>query len=377
MNYRESMAQRTITNPAAPQIKPAGLRTFHARLCAWYKAHGRHTLPWRITANPYAIWISEVMLQQTQVSTVLARFYHPFLEKFPTIEALANAPQEAVLKAWEGLGYYSRARNLHKAAIAVAEAAKAKRRNRAALPDTVEGLLALPGIGRNTAHAILSFGHHQPVAILEANVKRVVARIFALETPSDAQLWEAAETLLNKGEAFDYNQAMMDIGATICTPRAPKCGECPANTICQGQSSPEKYPTKKQKKAVPTRHVSITVLEDERGRLHLTNRGEKLLGGLWGFPQESDPSTTGTALGSVTHVYSHFKLIANVRHTRLGKQKNGQSPWFSREEITALPLSKLDHKVLALLDAAAGKLRHTHHSLQKKPAKPRKTGTSH
>lgn len=337
---------------------------------AWYKAHGRRSLPWRNTADPYPIWISEVMLQQTQVSTVLARFYHPFLEKFPTIEALAAAPEQAVLKAWEGLGYYTRARNLHTAAKAMADAAKAQRRNRATLPDSAEALIALPGIGRNTAHAILSFGHHQPVAILEANLKRVVARIFALATPSDAELWHGAETLLNTTEAFDYNQAMMDLGATVCTPRAPKCGECPARILCQGQTAPEKFPTKKQKKAVPTRHVTITVLEDAKGRLHLTPRSDKLLGGLWGFPQSDE--ATDDAIGTVTHTYSHFKLVGTVRHIRTDKQPDRQR-LFRREEIAELPLSKVDHKVLALLDKHTQK----HHTEQKKPLKHRAPASKH
>ena len=354
-----NMTQRTTINPTLPQIKPAELRTFHAALAQWYADHGRRDLPWRTVTDAYPIWISEVMLQQTQVATVLARFYHPFLEKFPTIESLAAARQESVLKAWEGLGYYTRARNLHKAAIAMVNAAKTNRRNRATLPDTVDGLLALSGIGRNTAHAILAFGYHRPVAILEANVKRVVARIFALETPTDIDLWQGAETLLNHATPFDYNQAMMDIGATICTPRSPACALCPANSICRGQTEPERYPTRKQKKPVPTRDVTITVLEDAKGRLHLATREEKLLGGLWGFPQSAlDIAAKGTPLGNVTHVYSHFKLIGDVRHIRNATPAPGQQ-WFTREQIAALPLSKVDHKVLALVDR---------HSLNQTPA---------
>ncbi len=350
------MAQRTTINPVLPQIKPAMLRTFHARLTTWYQAHGRHSLPWRITADPYAIWISEVMLQQTQVATVLARFYHPFLETFPTIEALAAARQESVLKAWEGLGYYTRARNLHKAAQQLVAMAARVRHNRATLPNTVESLLALPGIGRNTAHAILAFGHHQPVAILEANVKRIIARIFALEKPTDAALWEGAETLLNQAAAFDYNQAMMDLGATLCTPRAPQCGQCPARGICQGKAAPESYPTPKLKKTVPTRHVTLSVLIDHRGRLHLTNRGERLLGGLWGFPQTAQETATSqsmqkgaTHLGTVTHTYSHFKLVGQVELVPV-KNTAKAKRCFTREEIAALPLSTLDHKVLALVE---------------------------
>ena len=352
------MTKRTSTKPALPQIKPAQLRRFHAALADWYRAHGRHALPWRTTRDAYPIWISEVMLQQTQVATVLARFYHPFLARFPTIEALALAPQQEVLKAWEGLGYYSRARNLHKAAQTLTAAARAERRNAAALPNEVETLLALPGIGRNTAHAILAFGHHQPVAILEANVKRVVARIFAWTSPSDAELWQGAELLLNKNEAFDYNQAMMDLGSLICTPRKPRCAECPANSLCRGQAAPESYPAPKAKKSVPTREVTITVFTDERGRYHLETRSEKLLGGLWGFPQT--PRQLAIAeLGTVVHVYTHFKLIGHV--VLIPTTASPERHWFSRAEIDALPLSKLDHKVLSLIE--------THHSGKKKSAK--------
>jgi A/G-specific adenine glycosylase len=244
------MATRTTISAALPQMKPRQLRTFHAALARWYQTHGRHDLPWRTTDDPYHIWLSEVMLQQTQVATVRDRFYAPFLAKFPSVAALAAAPEAAVMKAWEGLGYYSRARNLHKAAKQVSGA-------RCQVPALLtktwnarpETLLSLPGIGRNTASAILAFAYHQPVAILEANVKRIIARVFALTQPNDAELWAGAEALLNRDEPFNYNQAMMDIGALICTPKNPNCNACPASSICKGKIAPEKYPTPKTKKA--------------------------------------------------------------------------------------------------------------------------------
>lgn len=347
------MAAKPSTKPTLPQMKPADLRTFHAALARWYKTHGRHDLPWRNTDDAYAIWISEVMLQQTQVATVRARFYEPFLKRFPTIEALANAPTDAVMKAWEGLGYYSRARNLHKAAQQLAAEAKESKKNRTAMPQQLDGLLALPGIGRNTAHAVLAFGYHQPVAILEANVKRVVARIFALESPTDEHLWQGADMLLNTAHPFDYNQAMMDLGSMLCTPKNPDCPHCPANSICIGKTAPEKYPTKKAKKVVPTREVLILVNQDAKGRLQLEQRNEKLLGGLWGFPQL--PLTPAKTIGTVTHAYSHFKLIGYVQ-VRITSQLTGK--WFRPSEIKELALSKLDHKVLALVEK--------HHTAQKK-----------
>ena len=293
------------------------------------------------------------MLQQTQVSTVLARFYFPFLAKFPTVDALAAAPRESVMKAWEGLGYYRRAGYLHEAAKQAVQSQIFNPQSRIYHNSRLQALLALPGIGRNTAHAILAFGYHEPVAILEANVKRVVARIFALETPNEKQLWEGAEILLNHAAPFDYNQAMMDIGSAICTPKNPRCGECPANSICEGKSSPEQYPAPKAKKQIPTRHIDIIVTADATGKLHLEKRDNALLGGLYGFAQQvSQPSpvTTHQYLSSVTHTYSHFHLIGTVYYQQLPVKKRGVS-WHTRSEISALPLSKLDHKVLVVIDA--------------------------
>lgn len=343
------MVKSRSTAAPVPQIKAAGLHTFYTRLHTWYEAHGRHDLPWRNTRDPYAIWLSEVMLQQTQVATVLARFYKPFLTTFPTVQHLAAAPRDAVMKAWEGLGYYRRAGFLHEAA----------KRAHNGLPEDVEGLRALPGIGRNTAHAIAAFAYKQPVAILEANVKRIVARIFAWEKPSENDLWAGAETLLNAKEPFHYNQAMMDLGSMVCTPRDPKCPICPANTICQGQVAPEKYPVPKAKKKAPTRERVILVLEDADGRLHLEARSDALLGGLYGFPQV--PTTTDLRhpmremniqtwqeLGEVVQVYSHFRLEGAVKLGKLPRRMSGAG-WYLPSEIAKLPLSGVDHKVLAMV----------------------------
>lgn len=360
------MAKSSSTAAALPQIKAAQLRTFHTRLMAWYRQHGRHDLPWRQTGDAYEIWLSEVMLQQTQVATVLSRFYHPFLRTFPTVQSLGRAPLEKVLKAWEGLGYYRRAGFLHKAAQQVLHQG-------GHMPTDVEGLRALPGIGRNTAHAIAAFAYRQPVAILEANVKRIVARIFALERPTDNDLWAGAEALLNKKDPFDHNQSMMDLGALICTPRAPKCTICPAQNICEGKHAPETYPAPKAKKQTPTRSYKILVLEDASGRLHLEARADALLGGLYGFPQI--PVTTDLRypmremhvehwgeIGPVTHIYSHFRLEGTVIHGKLRKRMNSPG-WYSIEEIAELPLSGVDHKVLKLF-------RHTGQKPAPKP--PRK-----
>lgn len=316
---------------------------------AWYAKHGRSTLPWRNTCDPYAIWLSEIMLQQTQVATVLERYYFPFLQRFPSIQALADAPLDDVLKAWEGLGYYTRARNLHKAA----------KRCAPALPETVDELMALPGIGRNTAHAIAAFAYRQPVAVMEANVKRILHRMAARERMSDAELWEMSGMLVNEDDPFTHNQAMMDVGALICTPRAPRCAECPLATACTGKDAPERYPARKAKKATPVRHHLLMIARDPEDRLYLKPREGAFLGGLYGFP-EYDADDTPIIflrrkiardelipLGGIEQVYSHFRLNAEVYLLQRNITSCGNH-WYRLEEIGDMALSRADHKALGL-----------------------------
>lgn len=332
----------------------AALSAFHSGLHRWYATHGRHDLPWRNTDDAYAIYISEVMLQQTQVQTVLARFYHPFLHRFPTLQALADAPREAVMKQWEGLGYYSRAANLHKAAQRAAPQ----------LPRDVEGLMALPGIGRNTAHAVAAFAHHQPVPVMEANVKRVLCRIFALENPSPDTLWEYAFRLLDTAQPFDYNQAMMDIGATVCTKRAPSCDVCPASDFCAGKAEPYRYPAAKVKKTTPVRKSRIVVWSDASARIYLSPRDTTFLGGLYGFaeyPAEAqtvsfmnrayDLQKAGIYLGEVSQTYSHFRAVAEVWQIDVDAQEQDKG-WYSLTHIQNLALSGIDHKIVSLVKSS-------------------------
>ncbi|MFZ4124679.1 MAG: A/G-specific adenine glycosylase [Rickettsiales bacterium] len=332
------MKQRSSSRKTAPQIKPSEILGFHRALDIWYQLHGRHDLPWRTTPDAYHIWVSEVMLQQTQVATVRDRYYGQFLRQFPTVSALARAPLPKLLKAWEGMGYYRRAVNLHKAAQQTAPA----------LPDNFEALIELPGIGKNTAHAILAFAYKKPYPVLEANVKRVVARIFAQK--NDKDLWEYAERLLNRENPFDYNQAMMDVGSMICTPKAPKCKECPAMQICKGRTNPTAYPAAKVKKSIPTKKLFILVRQDSKGRLFLEARDTKLLGGLYGFEQVGTAPKNAKKIGKLAHIYSHFKVEAEVV---LVKTAASNSPnWHTKDALQKLPLSKLDWKVLELIDAA-------------------------
>lgn len=329
-------------------MQDKALPLFHRKLHRWYNACGRKDLPWRNTPDTYAIYISEIMLQQTQVKTVLERFYFPFLESFPTLQALAAAPQEEVLKAWQGLGYYTRAVNLHKAA----------RQCDGTLPDTVEGLMALPGIGRNTAHAIAAFAYRKPVAVMEANLRRVLSRIFALPHASEDELWEKAARLLDKKQPFNYNQAMMDIGATVCTRRSPACSRCPAAIICRGKDTPERYPAAKQAKAVRVRQRRIVVLKNAQEQYYAIPRQSRFLNGLYHFAETDADATHVTVtgrryglagarrLGSIRQQYSHFTLQADIVliHT-----KHSGPHWHSAGALTQLPVSMAEKKVMRLL----------------------------
>jgi len=318
------------------------MKNTHKNIQNWYKTHGRVDLPWRTSDNPYHIYLSEVMLQQTQVKTVLERYYFPFLKKFPTLEALANAPLDEVLKMWEGLGYYNRARNLHKTAGLLSHGQT--RRSTPTLPDDIDALIKLPGIGKNTAHAVATFAYKKPVPIMEANVKRILCRLHKLKSPTDKALWKTAYDLVDKENPFDYNQAMMDIGATLCTPKNPQCDICPLSDICKGQDEPALYPTKK-KRLVPTReqNIMISVYND---KLSLTKRSGKFLHGLWGFPAVEVPLCASEYIGEVTHAYTHFKLICKVYvYDALDKE---EEHYFTTAQIRKLAISKVDDKILNL-----------------------------
>ena len=301
----------------------ADRNNFSARLLSWFDQHGRHDLPWQHPRTPYFVWLSEVMLQQTQVATVKA-YFSRFITRFPTLPELAEATLDEVLSLWAGLGYYSRARNLH-------ACAKLCVRNHAGtLPSEQSQLQALPGIGRSTAAAIMAQAFELKAAILDGNVKRVLARITATrEWPGLPQveraLWHEAELRLPTTRFADYTQALMDLGATICTVRAPKCALCPMANDCLTLrlGLTETLPVKRPKKARPTRYASWLVVRDTQDRVLLSRRPELgIWGGLYCLPEATDAAdffsqalplknlVLHAPTPEIKHVFSHFSLIA-------------------------------------------------------------------
>lgn len=334
-------------------LSAKSLRSFHRRLHKWYAANGRKALPWRNTKDAYKIYVSEIMLQQTQVKTVLERYYAPFLKRFPSLKLLAEAPQSDVLAAWEGLGYYNRAINLHKTA---------KLCKKTGLPKDIDALEKLPGIGRNTACAVAAFAYHQPVPVMEANVRRVLARIYAIRNPTLKALWQKAELLLDADNPYDYNQAMMDIGATVCTKTSPKCTHCPASTICAGKFSPQSFPQPKEKAKVPVRTKNIVVFMNDKNKIYASARKGRFLAGLYHFIEaEKGPKTivfegkrygfkSHNKIGAIRQQYSHFTLEADVYLIKAGKLQGKN--WYRIKQFRTMPKSMVENKILGLLDEA-------------------------
>ncbi len=312
-------------------------RKIHQNILTWYKQYGRVTLPWRNTQSAYEIYLSEIMLQQTQVKTVLERFYFQFLDKFPTLKDVANAPVDDVLKAWEGLGYYTRARNLHKTAVDT----------KGILPNNAEKLEELSGIGKSTAHAVACFAFDEPLPILDANVKRILYRFFAMTSCNDKKLWEMSYELYDRENSYIYNQTMMDIGSAICTHKNPACDVCPFEPLCQGKESPLLYPEKKVKKKKPIRKRTLIIYTKD-DKYALSQNSERLLSGLWGFKQEEEFefSKDMIKLGEFKQHYTHFTLEASV----VLVQNKEQERYFRINEIHALALSGADRKGLALIE---------------------------
>lgn len=341
-------------------------------LLDWYKEFGRD-LPWRQTQDPYAVWISEVMLQQTQVKTVIP-YYERWLSLFPTIEALASADQQQVLKAWQGLGYYARARNLHRAAQQIMQ------HHGGVFPPQLDAVLQLPGIGRTTAGGILSAAFEQPLPILDGNVKRVLARVFGLEVPPARalpQLWDWSTALLDPTYPRDYNQALMDLGATVCTPKNPLCLQCPWQADCRAYALnlQLKLPMTESRSPLPHKIIGVAVIWNDQQQILIDRRRQEgLLGGLWEFPGgKVEPGETieacirreiqeelaidievGDRLIVIDHAYSHFRVTLNVHHCRYvsGEPQPLESDeirWVSLADIHTFPFPKANERIIEAL----------------------------
>lgn len=339
--------------------------SLQTRLSAWYHKNKR-TLPWRdpLRADAYAVWVSEIMLQQTRVETVIP-YFEKWMRLFPTVHALAEASERDVLNVWEGLGYYSRVRNLRKAAKVIVIDHGGE------LPRSMTDLVKLPGIGRYTAGAIASiaFGADEPA--LDGNLKRVYSRLFDVTEPVDSPrgerlLWEVARQNLPKGSAGDFNQALMDLGASICIPKNPRCLLCPVMDLCKARENGtrEFRPVRKPKKSVP-HYVHAAGVIVRRGRVLLAQRPSKgLLGGMWEFPNgrvEGDPAEElGKALEAgyglkvrrkdalciVQHAYTHFKVTVHAFRCELpGMSDTPTLKWVAVGELDEYPMGKVDRRI--------------------------------
>jgi A/G-specific adenine glycosylase len=355
------------------EVKPLPDVAFAAALLSWYDREAK-PMPWRGSRDPYRIWLSEVMLQQTRVATVEA-YYARFLKRFPTIEALAAAPLDEVLKAWEGLGYYARARNLHRLARAVVNEHKGR------FPDSAEALQQLPGVGRYTAAAIASIAFNEPVAVLDGNVVRVLTRLIDLDEEVTRpqvmeRLWGLASSLLAPARPGDYNQAVMDLGRTVCVPHRPLCPRCPVRDFClsAARGTMEERPVKKRREPLPLARAAAAVARDAAGRLLLVQRpAEGLLGGLWALPGgpllPGETYTEGLRrwmrqslgmeiqvnreMAATTQAFTHFRLRLRAFECEVISGAPGgklRSAWASQTELGRYSLGKADREIVERLD---------------------------
>jgi A/G-specific adenine glycosylase len=353
------------------------MRRLHTRkLLRWAARHLRD-LPWRTEPrDPYRVWISETMLQQTQVVTVIP-YFQRFTERFPTVQALAEAPLDDVLKLWEGLGYYARARNLHRAAQQVVAEFDGR------LPDTVEALSKLPGIGAYTAGAIASLAFERDAPVVDGNVRRVLCRVYAIRGDArqpkvQRKLWAMAEMNLPKGKAGRWNEALMELGATVCLPRAPRCDECPLAQACRARvlGIQEKLPARAARQRTPHYDVTAAVIRKKERILIAQRPTGGMLGGLWEFPGgKVEPGESleeclrreireelgveiqvGQSVARVKHAYTHFRITLHAFECRLRKGRPraiGASDWrwVKWDELDDFAFAVTDRKIIQALRA--------------------------
>lgn len=329
------------------------MQSFSERVLAWFEHHGRKQLPWQQSLSPYTTWVSEIMLQQTQVTTVIP-YFNRFIARFPDILSLANADQDDVLAHWAGLGYYSRARNLHKAAQIIRDDYHGE------FPNDIDNVVALPGIGKSTAGAILSLSKNQRHAILDGNVKRVLSRHQLIAgIPNQAatlkKQWAIAEQFTPQHHVATYTQAMMDLGAMVCTRSQPKCTDCPIHVDCQARLTNRiaEFPNKKPKKALPEKNTTMFIITDGE-RVYLQKRPDTgIWGGLWSLPQSDniDDTTLLTQLNAsenhrqtlavYTHTFTHYRLHITPIVIHVNHVADGLTPTMLRTLGLPTPIRKI------------------------------------
>jgi A/G-specific adenine glycosylase len=354
-------------------MKTRNVEILRARLIDWYLQNQRK-LPWRDTQDPYAIWVSEVMLQQTQVKTVVP-YYLKFLERFPDVEHLARSNLQEVLKSWEGLGYYARARNLHRAAKTVVQ------EYGGSIPANLKDFRKLPGVGAYIGAAVQSIAFQQPNPVVDGNVKRVLSRLYRIDAPvnhtSSQKIFQRLSArLLDRLDPGVFNQAVMELGAAVCKPQQPACGGCPWSSACRAQKSGavNAYPKRIQRKKIPEHYIAVGVIYRETQVLITRRKTEGLLGGLWEFPggkvrdaengeaacireikEEVNLSVAVVEhLARIRHAYTHFKIVMDVfrcRHLSGEVKLNGPADyrWISVPEIKKYPFPAANHKFIPLL----------------------------
>ena len=357
----------------AGEMTSKEIKLFRKKLLAWFETH-RRELPWRETEDPYRIWVSEVMLQQTQVKKVL-EYYQAFVNRFPNVESLAEAALQDLLKTWEGLGYYARARNLHKAAQTVTEDWGGE------IPADYATFRRLPGVGEYIAAAVQSIAFNGPYAVVDGNVKRVLARLFLIEAPSNrsasAKIFQdKADLLLDYNAPGIFNQAMMELGATVCRPQSPTCIVCPVKTTCPAfqTARQEEFPVRQKRKPLPEYHIVAGVVHKENSILITQRKPDGLLGGLWEFPcgkiqvQETPEQACIRTIRAETnlivepieyltrvkHAYTHFKIVMDVFdcHYESGEVALNEAVdyrWITIGQIDQFPFPRSNHKFIPLL----------------------------
>jgi A/G-specific adenine glycosylase len=316
---------------------------FRSALKYWYRKKGRD-LPWRRTRDPYAVLVSEFMLQQTQVATVMP-YYKRWLQRFPNFAALALASETEVLHAWQGLGYYARARNLHETAKLVAD------RHRGRFPRSIEQIVQLPGVGKYTAHAVATFAFDQPVPIVEANAARVLSRLFDLRIPIDSTagrnaLWSHAASLVPEKSAARYNSALLDLGALVCLPRQPQCGICPVKKFCRAKN-PKSLPIRRphpEMKRVVERHALVV-----RGDKILLAKSAKRWRGMWILPALNGRLKRNGAIYKAIFPFTNHRITLKIFSGRQRKIDNRQQRWFAFRELDSIPVPSPHRRAIAAL----------------------------